>query len=108
MKTCIPDSYPRLVEIGKATYHVVFMDNLPKKILGMCDPRNKLILISSKQDAEEMHATYWHEVLHAIEIEFNCSLGHPRIRKLEWAIVQVLAQFPSEHKEPASEKPVRK
>lgn len=85
--------YPRALSIGNALYTVSFVNKM-KGCLGQCSGASKLILISRDQDAAEMLATYFHEVMHAWEFELGVKLGHPMIRKLEYAIVGVLLQFP--------------
>lgn len=88
-----PHQYPPLVAINGKIYHVVFVGALPGAV-GMCDPKAKLILMLKGQEPIEMTDTFWHEVLHGFEEEFNCPLGHPKIRKLSQLIVEVLAQLP--------------
>jgi len=89
-----PEDYPKLIQVKDAVYHIIFTDSMDKKVLGLCDDRMKLILISLNQPPSEMLATIWHELMHAVEKEFKVNLGHPRIRKLEWAIAQLQAQVP--------------
>lgn len=90
MKYRKPEEYPPLIPVGKATYHLIFVDRLAEDDLGVCDDKAKLIMISKRQTPEEMEATVYHELLHAIECEYRLKLGHPVIRKLEWAMAQVV------------------
>jgi hypothetical protein len=85
--------YPDKVRIGRATYCVHFMDSLTEGDLGGCDMTNKIILISKRQSKNDMLATFWHELLHAIEYEYRVKLGHPKIEKLEYDLAEVLLQF---------------
>jgi hypothetical protein len=95
MKYPKPNDYPKLVQVGTSTYHIVFMKKLSfvnAEDMGGFDPSSKLIMISLDQEPDEMFATYWHELLHAFEYETGLKLGHPRIKRLEWFIPQIMAQ----------------
>lgn len=88
-----PEDYPRLIRVKDAIYHVIFIDQLPENVLGMCDQGNKIIFILKGEDPHETHCTFWHEVLHAFEEEYKMPLGHPKIRRLEYMIAEILSQF---------------
>jgi hypothetical protein len=92
MKYPKPSQYPRLIQVGKATYHVCFYSKLLEDDMGYCDPDAKVLGISRRQSAKEMFATFLHEWSHAFEYEFKCPLGHPTIRKLEWAMLELFFQ----------------
>ncbi len=90
-----PSQFPELVRIGKRNWHVIFVDTIAKgSESGNCIFKNRLILIALDQDPKDYEATFWHEVLHAWEYETGLELGHPRINKLEWLLIDVREQFP--------------
>jgi hypothetical protein len=88
-----PKGFPEIVEVGGARYWIAFARKLSDGDLGCCDPELKLIVISLDQSRQEMLATFWHECLHAMEFELGISLGHPKIRKLEYAVASVHQQL---------------
>lgn len=86
--------YPKEIKVKEKDYRVLFMHKLENgRTLGMCDLTNQLLIISKDQDDDEKLATFFHEWLHAIEEEYKLKLGHPKIRKLEWALVELFKQL---------------
>jgi hypothetical protein len=87
---------PMLVRVRNEFYRICFPKKMKENDVGACDDECKLIMISraENEDPRELHATVWHELLHAFESEFKVNLGHRTIRKLEYFIVDTIAQFP--------------
>ena len=86
--------FPTRLKIGEHEYRIVLMDELEEDKAGMCYFGNeKVILVSARQSKEEIIATLVHELLHACEAEYRVKLGHPKIRKLEYALAQILSQL---------------
>jgi hypothetical protein len=67
-----------------------------KAVLGLCLPDEHLIQIDAGQPARERVRTFWHEILHALEVEYGFDLGEREnkvsvaIEKLEVAIPKLL------------------
>lgn len=93
MRLLRPNDLPELLEIGDVSYRVCLAKKLKNNDMGFCDDDMKLIVLSRNQELNELNATFWHEILHAIEFEFKLNLGHDKINKLEWAILQVMRQL---------------
>jgi hypothetical protein len=91
-----PKGYPHLLTICGETWHLIFVRKLPDGDLGYCTDDMRLIVISLAQTKAELRATIRHEYLHAMEAELKIKLGHPKIRKLEYAISEVEAQLPED------------
>lgn len=87
-----PGDYPRAIKVGTETYTIRFVESM-RDCLGICDDSRKLIKISRDQTAREMRATFFHEVLHAIEAEYVVKLGERKIKRIEWALCQVMLQL---------------
>jgi hypothetical protein len=88
-----PDDFPKLLKVLDEDYRVCFAQKLNEGDLGYCDSDMKLIVLSRCQDMDEMLATFFHEALHAFEFEHGISLGHSRIRKLEYFLVSITKQL---------------
>lgn len=84
---------PRRLKIGESDYAVCVIRELDESVSGLCEIDAKVIIIRPDQSASELHATFWHEVLHAIEKEYGMNLGHKKIGKLEYALAQVYSQL---------------
>ena len=97
--------YPKLVPVKDAQYHVVFVRKLKCGSVGACDPESKLIFIVRGQSPAERYATFWHEVWHAFEEEYKIALGHKRITRMEWNMVDILGLFPHFQVEDVSKRP---
>ena len=90
--------YPKELRIGDSVYRVKFVSYLrgyTKKgklevLYGVCDPSTLEIFISRRLDLEETFKTFVHEVLHAIEFEYDIELKHSLIGKLEQPIFEFL------------------
>lgn len=88
-----PADFPKLVTVGEEEYHVVFFTKLTNDDAGFCDFDGKIIGISRHQPEEDLLATFFHEFLHACEHELGCPIGHPKIRKLEFALARAAAEL---------------
>lgn len=80
--------------VGEEEYRILWCSDLREGIYGFCtigEPR--VIVLNSRQDKEELLPTIIHEILHAIEVEYRVKLGHGKIRKLEYALAQLVTQL---------------
>jgi hypothetical protein len=80
---------PRQIQVKDAVYTVIFVHEIKGGDMGGCDGVNRLIFLSLDQTREEMLASFYHELLHAIEFEYRVKLGHPKIERLEWDLARI-------------------
>jgi hypothetical protein len=79
---------PKTVDIGCSTYKVLVTNRMPKhngqKLYGLCCSGEKKIWVRKSLPQDELLATFWHEVLHAIDFEHGIEgLTHEVIYNLE-------------------------
>lgn len=76
--------YPTKIKVNKAIYTVVFVDNIEGGLstLGLCDPNTKVIFIRNKLKPKDTLKVFIHEVLHALEFEFELKIEHNLIYNL--------------------------
>jgi Zn-dependent peptidase ImmA (M78 family) len=88
MKLPIRSKYPKEVTIGEATYKIRFVSTIQKdnNTLGLCDTSDYVIYIKRGLTPSETIYTFIHEVLHAIEAEYDVDLAHKHIYALERGI----------------------
>jgi hypothetical protein len=83
--------YPTKIRVHKAEYSIAFVDQIEgRSTLGLCDFERKIIFIRNRQKSKDTLKTFIHELLHAIEHEFDLTMQHDLIYKLEDPIFQVL------------------
>lgn len=76
---------------SRVRYEVLLLaEYVGGKDLGRCDPNKKQMLISMKHGKREAERTFIHEVLHAIEFEYDLRIPHALIRILEIPIWKIL------------------
>ncbi len=88
-----PRDFPKLITVNKAIYHITFFTKLTQDDHGFCDADSKIIGLSRNQTRKEMFSTLVHEVIHALEAEYNLPIGHARINKIEEVIIDLLSHF---------------
>lgn len=79
--------YPKEVIIGGRSWKIKFRRVIEgdRRYLGMCYFEDAEIHIRLGQSRRDRLATYFHEILHAFEWEYDVKLGHKIICKLEYA-----------------------
>jgi hypothetical protein len=84
--------YPREIRIKDETYQVKFVRKIKgeRSTLGECDPSTHVIRIKLGQSLSETFATFIHEVLHAIEFEYEIKISHKAIYQFERGIADLL------------------
>ena len=93
MKLPRKNQYPTKLQVNKYEYTIVFVDQIEgKTTLGLCDFERKVIFIKNKQKPKDNLKTFIHELLHAIEFEFDLGMEHNLIYKLEDPIFTFLYQ----------------
>lgn len=87
MKLPTKRRYPKTLIIKGEEWRIAWVDRIEgADVLGLCDPSNRIIYIKNKQSAKQTFLTYLHEVLHALEMEYDISISHRAVYKLEVAI----------------------
>ncbi len=87
--------YPHSVKVGKRRYKIKMVRDLSdgkgQRLRGYCDPNKPHTLYLDKDQSQaELFSTFWHEVLHAIEVEHKIKLPHKLVYALEGPIAAVL------------------
>ena len=83
---------PKKVRItSKVSYEIVYIEEFEDKTtVGECRGEKNQIVLKIGQSKTDMFKTFLHEILHAIEYEYNVSLPHVAIYKMEDAIERIL------------------
>lgn len=81
------------VKVKDSSYCVHAMP-LDKDTLGLCNGYEKCIIIAPNQGKKSHTETLFHEILHAIEFEYNITIGHRIINCLEKSIPNILKNNP--------------
>lgn len=88
--------FPRDVVINGNLWEIKFVRHLPdtktKETLGICDPSNRVIYIRQGQSKEERLDTFFHELIHAAECEFDFDIEHKLVDKLGAAFARVYVE----------------
>lgn len=87
--------YPREILVGDSIWAIRFMRRLAaddgKMITwGLCDPAEQTIYIRLGQSPKERLKTLLHEILHAIEEEYQLDIPHQLIHRLEDPLARLL------------------
>jgi len=83
--------YPRQVVVGDSIYDVKFVRKIDAdNTLGLCCSGSKTIWIRQKQTRQDTFLTFIHELLHAIEFEYELNIEHKLIHDLEKPIADLL------------------
>lgn len=91
--------YPKRLRIGDRYYRLRFVKsirgcrrgNVEGAILGLFDPNRREILVKNGLSSDESLKTIIHEVLHAIEDEYDIPLPHSAVYSLEEALFDFFA-----------------
>lgn len=81
--------FPREVEIREGVFYKIFFKrpakmDTPKHIVwGFTDPNSREIWIRQGQTPHQRAQTFWHELQHAIEFEWEIDLPHKTVYDLE-------------------------
>lgn len=82
---------PHIVTFKKAKYEILWVDKFPdNKTMGETRYDPKQIVIARHPSEKELVHTYIHEVIHAVDNEFEVGLTETQVRKLEKALYWVL------------------
>ena len=87
MKT--PKRYPKTLKIRNTEYKLKFVKDI-SQASGLCDGADGLIIISKRQSPDNIFRTLIHEVIHAIEGEYEIKMSHENVYKFERAIFRFM------------------
>jgi hypothetical protein len=86
-------SYPKRIIVNEEEYTVTFQKKvIDANTLGICDSGEKRIVIKKGITPKERFSTYIHEVLHAIEFEYEVEIKHEVVYALEEALIKYLLE----------------
>ena len=88
--------YPDTWYVNENPWSLKFVKRIPgqpQSDLGNCDPSDSTMRIRLKQTRREYFQTFMHEVLHAIEFEYDMKIPHNVVHDLE----EPLARFIEEN-----------
>lgn len=81
--------YKTEIHINDETYTIKFVKRIPgekKDVVGLCDDTKRIIHVRSGLTKSQMFRTYLHEVLHAMDAEWEIKLTHRQVYLLEKAL----------------------
>ena len=92
-------NYPKTLRIGDRTYRIRFVKSIRgcKKAIGegatvgLYDPFRIEILIKTGMSKDDTLKTLFHEVIHAMEYEYDIKLAHSGVYKFEEALFDFIA-----------------
>lgn len=86
-------AYPTKLRIGDRVYKIRMVKCIRKDVntLGLFDPARIEILIKSGQSSDETLKTLLHEIFHGFEYEYEVTVKHKDIYKLEEALFDFLS-----------------
>lgn len=89
--------YPKEIVVGDSIYRVRFVRAIgdapkgsEKETLGLCCPGEKEILVKQGLGALERFSTFVHELLHAVEFEYEIEIPHKLIYQLELPLTKLI------------------
>lgn len=77
---------PSSIKIGKSIYEILWVNDFHKDHEQLGESRFgevKQIVINLNQPIKEAVHTYWHEVIHAISVEYNVNMTEKQVRAFE-------------------------
>lgn len=84
---------PSSIKIGKSTYEILWVQEFHKDEHQLGETRFndiKQIVINLNQPIKEAVHTYWHEVIHAISVEFNVGMTENQVRSFEKSLKTII------------------
>lgn len=81
---------PREFYVKDALWTVRYVRTLGGNRSGLTDPSEKIIYIRQKIGSKERMRTFAHELLHAIEHEYEIEIPHRLIYRLEIPLVRLI------------------
>jgi hypothetical protein len=91
MKLPTKSKYPKTLVVKGEEWRIAFVDSIEGKgTLGLCDPSNRIVYIKNGQSKKETYKSFLHEMIHVLELEYDISIPHSSVYKLEEAIYDLL------------------
>jgi len=78
--------WPTDLMIGDNLWEIKFKKKIVEsgvECTGLCDPGDRILYIKYPQTGVELFSTLLHEVLHAIEFEYEANIGEYKVRKFK-------------------------
>jgi hypothetical protein len=77
---------------SKVFYNIVWQETIADdaECLGLCDPGTRTIFLKLNQAESEVIKTFIHEMIHALEAEYQTPIPHRIVYTLEEGIFRVL------------------
>lgn len=90
--------YPKTLKIGDRTYRIKFVKSIrgcrrqvgKGATIGIADPRRIEVLIKKGLSKDLTLKTFFHEIIHCIEYEYDIKISHPDVDKFEEAIFDLM------------------
>lgn len=84
--------YPKYIKIGNTKYAVSFARHVSADHTdrGICDLKDKQILLKDNMGEKLTFETFLHETLHGISQEYNYEIPHALIHRLEESFAKFL------------------
>lgn len=86
-------SWPTEFHIHEETYQVRWVSKFPgndQKLSGLCDGSSHIIYLKKGMSKSQAFRTLTHELLHAIEFEYEIEVPHKLIHQFERGICDLL------------------
>jgi hypothetical protein len=86
-------AYKREYHVGEETYSLRFVAKIPgesSETLGLCDPESRVIYVKKGLSKAMLFRTVTHELIHALEFEYELPIKHSLVYQLERALVDML------------------
>lgn len=81
-------SYAKIWVIKDAIWNLRFLQRMKDSADGWCIYEKNELQIDKKLDNEGKFVAFWHEIIHALDHEYDIGLTHQQVHKLEQAIAR--------------------
>lgn len=95
MKLLSAKDYPKFINVNDERYEIRMVSKIPGEAAGdcgLCDDGKRIIWIRKTQSPAGLFRTFIHEILHAVEAEYNVPLKHQQVYALETALSALIME----------------
>jgi hypothetical protein len=88
--------FPRELLVGEETWRVRFVRHIPDyetktmRTHGLCDPSTQTLFILQGLDPAERQRVFFHEVVHALEDEYDFVIPHDLVEALDTPLARFI------------------